>query len=240
MTTPTTEATTSATAATAEPAPQAQTTAPTATEPSLAGGASAPASSDSTQGTPGADSLTGAAGNDSTSGDSAEGGNDSVAALTLDSYDLKFPEEFTADADLVAKFKSTALDAKLDPASAQKFTDLYVEAQKSLATQIQSQYQTVQADWLKEIAATPDFATADKKAESLAAIGRMMDEYGSPEVREALNITGAGNNPHVVSLLLKAAKALSEGAPTRAGNPAIARKAMTPGEALYGDKYKPN
>jgi hypothetical protein len=116
----------------------------------------------------------------------------------------------------------------------------------ALAAAQQEQYTNLQSSWVAEINALPEFKGEARKA-SEAAIASALDTFG-PTVqreaadgskktvnlaREAMDITGAGNNPAIVQLVLSMAKALSEGSPTGLGRPAGRNAPKTLGSVLY-------
>ena len=64
-------------------------------------------------------------------------------------------------------------------------------------------------------------------------IGGLLDTYGTPELRQAFDLTGAGNNPHVVRFMSKVASVLSEGG-------FISSNASTTGERSAAEILYPN
>ncbi len=79
----------------------------------------------------------------------------------------------------------------------------------------------------------PEFQ-GEARATSLQAIGKVLDEYGSPEAKAALDHFGMGNNPALVKLFHGIATALSEGTIVPASRPASTRSApRSVGEMLY-------
>lgn len=161
--------------------------------------------------------------------------------LTAESYTITLPEGVVLDDTLMGEFKSLAATAKLDPASAQPLMDLYVKAMN----QAQAQVAQEQGAWLAASNALPEFQGEMRKT-SLATIGRAFDEYGTAEVQQVFAASGVGNHPAVVSMFLKMARALGEGAPVLAGTPAAQGRngrpaaGATPGQIMYGDSPKSN
>lgn len=76
-----------------------------------------------------------------------------------------------------------------------------------------------QDTWRKEITADPVIG-GDKWGKVSASIGQVLDKYGSPEVRAAFDLTGAGNNPHIARMMAKIAADLTEPGFVPAGQPA--------------------
>lgn len=163
------------------------------------------------------------------------------APLTPDSYTLALPEGFTLDDTLMSEAKTLFAEAKLDPKSAQPLVDIYVKALQAQAAQAAATAQ----EWLTASNALPEFQGEMRKT-SLATIGRFMDEYGSPEVKQVLEATGLGNHPALVKLIHNAAKALNEGGPVPSGTPTPQGRngrpapGSTPGQIMYGDSAASN
>lgn len=193
---------------------------------------------------PGNDSIIGA---DTTVGEASTPGNDTVAggettpssdALTPDSYTFDFPDTVTVDPTVLSEVKTIAAEAKLDPSSLGKIMALLP---KVLETQVaavqkanQDAFNSTQVAWRKEVEALPEFS-GTRKDQSMATIGRALDQFGNDEVRQVLTSTGAGNNPAVVKFVLKMAQALNEGNSTPPGRPP-----GSGGRRSYAEKAYPN
>lgn len=159
--------------------------------------------------------------------------------LTADSYaDLTLGDDFTPNEEALTAAKSIFAEAQLPVESAQKLLDLYATNIKATAEAAakatQETFTALNTKWAAETNALPEMQGEAKK-QTLAILGRTMDEFGSPEAREAFNLTGAGNNPHIVRYILSLAQAVVEGGPTPAGAPVATdpRKGKSLGQRLY-------
>lgn len=224
--------------------------------------------SDTTPAPAGAETQTGGAGNDTISGaetatgtesgtgnDTIEGGegNDTVAGtegndtLTADSYKdkIKLPEGFIADDAMMGEAATLFADVGVPPDKAQGLIDLFAKVTKANNDKATADYQAQQTAWLGEIDKMPEFQ-GEARATSLQAIGKVFDEYGTPEARAALDAFGTGNNPALVKMFHKIAQALSEGTPTGQGQPRgtgadgkpvdSSGRGKTVGQRLYPDQ----
>ena len=54
--------------------------------------------------------------------------------------------------------------------------------------------------------------------ENVTKINGLIDRFGTPELKDALRMTGAANNPHIFKFLAKFASAYSEASPVAAGD----------------------
>ena len=190
------------------------------------------------------DPATPASGEESTDGDPkpAEAAPEEATpppVLTTDSYaDLTLGDDFTVNDEALTSAKSIFAEAQLPVESAQKLLDLYATNIKATAEAAakatQETFTALNTKWAAETNALPEMQGEAKK-QTLAILGRTMDEFGSPEAREAFNLTGAGNNPHIVRYILSLAQAVVEGSPTPQGAPVATdpRKGKSLGQRLY-------
>lgn len=161
------------------------------------------------------------------------------APLTVESYaDLKIADGFEVNAEALDGAKAIFTEAQVPPEAAQKLLDLYTTnlktASDAVAAAHQEQFTALNQQWITATNALPEMQGEAKK-QTLAILGRTMDEFGSPEAREAFNLTGAGNNPHIVKYILSLAQAVVEGSPTPQGAPAMPdpRRGKSLGQRLY-------
>src|SRR5439155_22514769 len=117
---------------------------------------------------------------------------------------------YKLDEGMSKQFTDIATEAKLSPAAAQKLIDLDIARQKSFSEAMAKTYRDTNEKWVEEVKADAEIG-GDKLQPTLTTISKALDTFGTPKVREALNLTGAGNNPEIVKTLFKMAKALTEG-----------------------------
>jgi hypothetical protein len=138
--------------------------------------------------------------------------------LTLESF--KIPEEFSVDEEAKSSFVDILNDDKLSAADrAQKLIDLQVGVMTKAANAISEQWNTQQTTWQSEVRADPEIGGANLEP-TLGKINVLLDKYGSTELRGVFDLTGAGNNPHMIKFLSKIANDLGEGGPVLGGPPA--------------------
>lgn len=94
-------------------------------------------------------------------------------------------------------------------------------------------WEKMQTEWRDEVKADSDVG-GDKLQPALANIGKLLDEFGSPELKGVFDMTGAGNNVHMIKFLNKIAGKLTEGnffsggIPSTSNDPDAAAKRMYP------------
>jgi hypothetical protein len=158
---------------------------------------------------------------------------------TAADYTFDLPEGFQADEPLLGKFRDLAAEANLDPAVAQKLQGLYIEAAQAQATRLQTEWNNIVTGWHTEVMQMPEFAQ-DRREQTIGMIGRVLDEFSTPEDRADMDAKGVGNYPPFVRLVVRLSEALLEGDPTPQGNPTQnpggkSGRPRSLGSAIYGD-----
>lgn len=135
------------------------------------------------------------------------------APAPLAETDIKLPEGFTLDEKGLDPFLGVMNDSKLTPQErAQKLIDMQIEREKAIAEKGQRDFADLRASWVDTVKKDPELGGA-KFDTTMANIGRVMDKYADQEARDALGITGAGDNPAIVRMFNKMAADLTEPGP---------------------------
>lgn len=158
-------------------------------------------------------------------------------------YDLKIPEGLTLDEKQLASFTDLGNKLKLAPEAAQELFDLHAGTIKDIATASVKAVQDANiaafdnliGGWKKELNSDPELSGSNADA-AHEILGKVLDQYGSKEAREAFDTTGAGWNPAIVRMMVKMGKALVEGQPTIPGGPAVGKGPKSPGSVFYPTK----
>lgn len=135
---------------------------------------------------------------------------------------LELPEGITIPED---KREALTGIAQKHGLSNEAMKDLMALQADSLKTQAAAPYklwQDTQVGWQNEIKADKEIG-GDKLPATLQTVSKALDQYGTPGVRQALDYTGAGNNPEIVRTIHAMAKALGEGGHVN-GNPPNGRQ----------------
>lgn len=122
-----------------------------------------------------------------------------------ETYELKMPEGIELDAAAADEFKAIAKELKLSASDAQKVADV---GAKMAQRQTEAHAKLV-ASWT-EMTKVDKEVGGDKLPENLAIAKKALDTFGTPELRDVLNMTGLGNHPEVIRAFYKAGKAISE------------------------------
>ena len=139
-----------------------------------------------------------------------------VVPLTVE--DIVLPEGFTPAPELQQEFVDVMNDADLsakDRASA--LIALQAKALTAASEASSAAWTEMQDKWRTEVKADPAFA-GEKLTTAVASVAKLISEYGTPELNGVFDLTGAGNNIHVIKFLSNIAGKMTEGSFT-AGSP---------------------
>jgi hypothetical protein len=140
--------------------------------------------------------------------------------------EFAIPEGTTLDEQTATEFKGLAKELDLTQEQAQKLLDF---GGGKLRAQIEAPYKVwneMQAKWQAEVKADPEiggtkYEQSIKDAAQVFVPGEsnpfVKSEAEAKSLREALNTTGAGNNPAIVKLFVKMGTLLNEPGSLRGG-----------------------
>jgi hypothetical protein len=150
--------------------------------------------------------------------------------------EFKLPEGATVDGASLEQATALFKEAGLPQEQAQKFIDLAVSREQAAAHKGVQAFVDLQTKWVSEIKADPEIGGTRFEA-SMALASRAIDRLGVPGLKEALNLTGAGNNPAIVKAFVRLGQMVSEDRfmPGRNAAPAASR---SPAETIYDGNPK--
>lgn len=137
-----------------------------------------------------------------------------AAPAALDIAKLQLPEGLKADDPLIAQFGTILSDEKLAPQErAQQLINMHTSAVQKAADAPSEYWKGVREGWVNEVKADPQIG-GSKLEPTLQGISKMIDTLGPAEskgFREALDMSGIGDNPAVIRALASWSKLLVEG-----------------------------
>lgn len=137
--------------------------------------------------------------------------------LTAD--DIQFPEGFEVQEGLRDEFLGIVNNRELDDKGrTSALIGLYAKAQTAASEANSQAWADMQDKWQGEVKADPTVGGVNFDA-TMTKVGKLMEEFGNDNLRQVFDMTGAGNNVHVISFLSKLSDKLTEGAHVL-GNPA--------------------
>jgi len=138
-------------------------------------------------------------------------------AQAPESYDLKMPEGVELDKAAADEFTAIAKEMKLPADAAQKLADV---GAKMAQRQVEAHAKLVES-WTESVKTDKEIG-GDKLAENLGIARKALDQFGTPELKDVLNMTGFGNHPAVIRAFYKIGKAISEDGFVKGSTPSAA------------------
>lgn len=149
---------------------------------------------------------------------------------------FKLPEGFEANEPVLTEASGIFKDLGLSQGQAQKLVDFYSKVSSNVADAGVKFWQDTQTAWRDEVKADPVIG-GQKLGQVMGTINKAITSLGDATLisnfREAMNITGAGNNPHFIRAFYALAQKVTEGGPV-SGRPDAGLKApLTAAAAMY-------
>lgn len=123
--------------------------------------------------------------------------------------DFKLPEGVEIDKSAMEGFLPLAKKLNLTQEQAQELVDFQASQVAHGQKASQEAWDTMQADWIKA-------AKTDKEIggpafnEHVGYAAKAIKQFGTPELKAALDATGVGNHPEFIRVFAKVGKAMSE------------------------------
>lgn len=149
-------------------------------------------------------------------------------------YELKLPEGVTLDPERQAQFEGIAREYGLTNEKAQRLLDQHLQEIQNVSRGLYDKWNETQKMWKNEITNDKEIGGANFK-QSKAHVARFINSLPEPmrqPFREALNFTGAGNNPAVFRALRAAGQRYAEGTPVK-GSPMTATAPKSAASVMY-------
>lgn len=144
--------------------------------------------------------------------------------------EIKVPEGLEVDETVAKPFVEIVNKFGLGRDAVAELVTLQANAMKAASEKSTQVWTKMQEDWTAAVKADPDIG-GEKLAPALGQIAKLIDHYKIPELRAAFDLTGAGNNPHVIKFLSKIANDLGESHFVAPNSPSGGAK--TAAEILY-------
>jgi len=138
----------------------------------------------------------------------------------FDPETFKPPEGLTLDPETFGKFSEIAKSSGMSHATATSLMDLYHSVASTQETKNLEAWKTTREGWVTEVKADREVGGSNLD-EVKRTVAKVLDnpDLTDPKFREALEITGIGDNPAAVRTLYRWAKALTEGGPVTGDAP---------------------
>lgn len=150
---------------------------------------------------------------------------EAVKAVVPEKYEFKPPEGFEFNQESLDRAVPIFKKLGLDQAGAQELMDLYAAEAQKVANGPVEYWQQMQTDWRKEITSDPKYGNGNgglkpEVTKAIADVKNLLPPEIKGSFEEAMELTGAGNNPAFIKTIHFLASKLTEGAHVSGGGPA--------------------
>lgn len=163
-------------------------------------------------------------------------GKPDAAAGPPEKYEFKVPDGFTLDETVSKEAGELFKGMGLTQEHAQSLIDFYATKAVEASNAPYKTYSDMRAGWVDAVKADPEIG--GKLPEVKLTVARAIDGLGDPKLaadfREAMDLTGAGDNPAFIKAFYKLAQKVAPGTHVAAGGPSTfgqARPGGAPGSA---------
>ena|SRR5215472_13787936 len=153
--------------------------------------------------------------------------------------DFKAPEGYEFRAETMPGAQTLFKELNLSQAGAQRLVDFHAAELKAVLEAPQKVWEETRAKWLEEVRGDPELGgKLDQVKTTVArAIDGLGDQKLAREFRQAMDFTGAGNNPAFIRAFYKLAQKVTEGHAVTGGSPSEVKAPNAPprtvAHALY-------
>lgn len=146
-----------------------------------------------------------------------------VESAPIEYQPFTLPEGFTVDEKEMGEFKAALGEFKAPQELGQKIIDLYSKEMTRLAEYQQTQWQKTLDTWKNDVLADPELG-GNRIQTVLQRCGSVLEQFGTPELRKMLDVSGMGNNIEMVRFVHKVAEFMGEPKPVIGKNPVPDKK----------------
>ena len=153
----------------------------------------------------------------------------------FESEDIKLPEGLEVDNELSEGFLAFANEHKLSSEQFEGLVKLQTEAMQRASEKASEAWNNYQDGMEKEVKEDSDVG-GEKLEGVMSSIGKLLNSYpGGEQVREVMDLTGAGNNVHVIKFFHHLAQNFNEGSMPESGSPSPTSQ-QSDADIMFGAK----
>lgn len=150
--------------------------------------------------------------------------------VAIDTTKFKLGDDFEISEDHMKGYAEVLKDLGMNQEQGQKLLDFYTKVATDASERASKLWDSTNDEWQEQVKADKEIG-GDNLLKVKQTVSKAFETFGDPGVREALDMTGAGNHPAIVRTLYRMAQKLTEGGFVQ-GAPAA--KPRTAAEILYG------
>lgn len=154
------------------------------------------------------------------------------SATTVEPFSVEkfvLPEGFVITDEHKTALGEAAQKHGLSLAAVQDLTNLHVETVKAMQVATDSVWGATQKEWTDAVYAK--YGGEEKARAAAARFAPIIDQFGGQALRDALNVTGFGNNPAAFDFFTKIVEKFGEATPVAAA--AAPKASVNPLHAMY-------
>ncbi len=129
------------------------------------------------------------------------------APLTYSDFTL--PDGVEVDTETMSEARALLGELKLPQEQAQRLVDFYAGKIRQFGASQMESWVKLNEKWVGDFKADKEIG-GERIQDTVAAATRAMDRFGTPGLREALIMTGAGNHPEVIRFVARVGRATAE------------------------------
>lgn len=148
-------------------------------------------------------------------------------------YELKVTDQSLFEPAYLDQFQAYAKEHKLTQDQAQQILDREASAISEYAKRQQSEFSSVQTQWVESCKKDPEIGGDNFKA-SVELAQRALEKYATPSFVQDLNNSGYGNHPELVRIFARIGRAMSEDKLVSSGSVSSGSKSFE--DIFYGSK----
>ena len=123
--------------------------------------------------------------------------------------DFSLPEGVEVDDETLSEARALLGEMRLPQEQAQRLVDFYAGKIRQYGAAQTGNWVRLNEKWVSDFKADREIG-GERIQETVAAATRAMDRFGTPGLREALIMTGAGNHPEVIRFVARVGRATAE------------------------------
>ena len=129
-----------------------------------------------------------------------------------DTYaEFDVPEGIELDTEQMSRFKEFGQTHNLSQKSAQELVELHLQTMENFTTRQMDQWDEVKENWVNDVRADKDLQDDTGSTDAAIATAlKAVENLGGQDLKEALELTGAGSHPAVVKAFYQMGKAMEE------------------------------
>lgn len=132
-----------------------------------------------------------------------------VESAPIEYQPFKLPDGFEVDTKDMDEFRTVLGEHKAPQELGQKIIDLYTKELQKVADAQKADWQKTLDTWKNDVLADPELG-GNRINTVLQQCGSVLEQFGSPQLRKMLEVSGMGNNIEMVRFVHKVAQFVNE------------------------------